>query len=177
MTGVNVAELNPKAEVLSSAALDMLLSVVRDKATPQKEYVAYCDRLASILAEEGLARLATPTKIVTPCGELIGLRPLDSQKLACVDIVRSGGIILEAVRKLAPDSKTAKILIQRDEETALPQLFYSKLPPEISELQVIMCDPMLGTGGSSLTAINVLKEAGVREENILFLNMLCALKA
>merc|ERR1719230_1422080 len=88
-----------------------------------------------------------------------------------VDIVRSGGILLEAVRKVAPDSKTAKILIQRDEETALPKLFYSKLPPNVAELSVILCDPMLATGGSALTAIDVLKEAGVKEESILFINV------
>merc|ERR1712151_490951 len=37
---------------------------------------------------------------------------------------------------------------------------------------VILCDPMLATGGSALSAIDVLKEAGVKEENILFLNVL-----
>merc|ERR1712187_302817 len=40
-----------------------------------------------------------------------------------------------------------------------------------SELDVILCDPMLATGGSALTAIGVLKEAGVKEETILFLNV------
>eukprot|EP00434_Breviolum_minutum_P044773 symbB.v1.2.040031.t3/scaffold6946.1/size14339/3 len=73
------------------------------------------------------------------------------------DIVRSGGILLEAVRKVLPDLKTAKILIQRDEETALPQLYYSKLPDGIETMQILLCDPMLGTGGSALTAI----EAGI----------------
>eukprot|EP00434_Breviolum_minutum_P044772 symbB.v1.2.040031.t2/scaffold6946.1/size14339/3 len=87
------------------------------------------------------------------------------------DIVRSGGILLEAVRKVLPDLKTAKILIQRDEETALPQLYYSKLPDGIETMQILLCDPMLGTGGSALTAIEVLKKAGVKEENILFINV------
>merc|ERR1712113_1236050 len=63
-------------------------------------------------------------------------------------------------------------LIQRDEATAEPKLFYSKLPPAMEELTVILCDPMLATGGSALTAIQVLKEAGVKEESILFLNVL-----
>ena len=48
--------------------------------------------------------------------------------------MRSGGILLEAVRRIAPDSKTAKILIQRDEATAEPKLFYAKLPPDVAEL-------------------------------------------
>ena len=97
-----------------------------------------------------------------------------SHTICGVDIVRSGGILLEAVRKVAPDSKTAKILIQRDEATAEPKLFYSKLPPAIGSLHVILCDPMLATGGSAAMAINVLKEAGVAEDKILFLNVLCA---
>jgi uracil phosphoribosyltransferase len=72
---------------------------------------------------------------------------------------------------VVPDSKTAKILIQRDEETAEPKLFYSKLPSDIADCHVMLCDPMLATGGSALTAIDVLKKAGVKEENILFLNV------
>ena len=98
----------------------------------------------SILAEEGLARLScvVPTTVETPCGTFEGLTPPPSTSVCAVDIVRSGGILLEAVRKVMPDSKTAKILIQRDEETALPKLFYSKLPPDIGELDVVLCDPM-----------------------------------
>ena len=127
----------------------------------------------SILAEEGLARLScvVPTTVETPCGTFEGLTPPPSTSVRAVDIVRSGGILLEAVRKVMPDSKTAKILIQRDEETALPKLFYSKLPPNIASLNVVLCDPMLATGGSAITAIEVLKKAGVAEESILFINV------
>ena len=99
----------------------------------------------TILAEEGLARLncVKPVTVTTPCGSYEGLSSPPSGTICGVDIVRSGGILLEAVRKIAPDSKTAKILIQRDEETALPKLFYSKLPPDIANLNVVLCDPMV----------------------------------
>lgn len=136
---------NRKAEVLSSPAISMLMSIIRDQRTCQADYVRASDRLMAILAE--------------------------GHNICAVDIVRSGGILLEAVRKVIPELKTAKILIQRDEATALPQLYYSKLPDGIEKLQVLLCDPMLGTGGSALTAIEVLKKAGVKEENILFINV------
>lgn len=148
---------NRKAEVLSSPAISMLMSIIRDQRTCQADYVRASDRLMAILAEEGIARLPS----VKPSGH----------NICAVDIVRSGGILLEAVRKVIPELKTAKILIQRDEATALPQLYYSKLPDGIEKLQVLLCDPMLGTGGSALTAIEVLKKAGVKEENILFINV------
>jgi uracil phosphoribosyltransferase len=47
-------------------------------------------------------------------------------------------------------------LIQRDEETAEPKHFYSKFPLSISEMEVILVDPMLATGGSLITALNVV---------------------
>ncbi|CAE6971220.1 uprt [Symbiodinium sp. CCMP2592] len=169
----SVPKENSKAEVLSSPGIHMLMTVIRDKRTDQAEYVRTVDRLMAILAEEGIARLPSvkPQVIETPCGTYQGVTSPDPHTICAVDIVRSGGILLEAVRRVLPELKTAKILIQRNEETALPMLYYSKLPPNISKLQIILCDPMLATGGSALMAIEVLKKAGVKEENILFINV------
>jgi len=166
--------MNPKAELLSSRAITMLFTIFRNKSATQRDFVSSADRLMTILAEEGLARLPSVVEktVTTPCGSYTGLSAPSTDQICCVDIVRSGCILLEAVRKVAPDSKTAKILIQRDEETALPKLFYSKLPDNITDLNVMLCDPMLATGGSALKAIEVLKDAGVKEENILFVNVL-----
>lgn len=169
-----VAKMNPKAELLSSRAITMLFTILREKSATQRDFVSSADRLMTILAEEGLARLPCVVEktVTTPCGLYTGLSAPPTDQICCVDIVRSGCILLEAVRKVAPDSKTAKILIQRDEETALPKLFYSKLPDGIKDMHVMLCDPMLATGGSALMAIEVLKAAGVKEDNILFLNVL-----
>jgi len=44
--------------------------------------------------------------------------------------------------------RIGKILIQRDEETALAKLFYAKLPEDIAERYVLLLDPMLGPSSS-----------------------------
>ena len=134
-----IAELHPNAVVLDSPAITMLFTIIRDKRTTQRDYVGASDRLMAMLAEEGLARLpcVAPTTVETPCGAYAGLAAPPSDRICGVDIVRSGGILLEAVRRIAPDSKTAKILIQRDEATAEPKLFYAKLPPDVAELMVL----------------------------------------
>ena len=131
-----IAELHPNAVVLDSPAITMLFTIIRDKRTTQRDCVGASDRLMAMLAEEGLARLpcVAPTTVETPCGAYAGLAAPPSDRICGVDIVRSGGILLEAVRRMAPDSKTAKILIQRDEATAEPKLFYAKLPPDVAEL-------------------------------------------
>jgi len=167
-----VSSLNPRAEVLTGKAVTMLLSMVRDQDANQRTFVAGADRLMNILAEEGIARLAQASRVVTPCGECNGLAHPETDKICVVDIIRSGGILVEAVRRLCPDCKTAKILIQRDEKTALPHMFYSKLPEGVADLpHVLLCDPMLATGGSALMAIKALRDAGVQEDRILFLNV------
>ena len=89
-----------------------------------------------MLAEEGLARLrgVVEKTVETPCGSYVGLAAVPTHTICCVDIVRSGGILLEAVRKVAPDSKTAKILIQRDEVCSLSQV------AEIAaDLAIVIC--------------------------------------
>jgi uracil phosphoribosyltransferase len=67
-----------------------------------------------------------------------------------------------------------KILCQRDEShpDKAAKLFYSKFPRDIAELEyVILVDPMLATGGSAMLAIETLIKEGVKEERILFLNV------
>ena len=70
--------------------------------------------------------------------------------------------------------RIGKILIQRDEETALPKLIYVKLPDDIQQRKVLLLDPMLATGGSACRAIKVLRDHNVPEENIVFLNLIAA---
>jgi len=168
---------HPNCKVLESRALTMLFTQIRDKNTAQLPYVQYSDRLMTILAEEGIAELCTEEVTVeTPCGQYKGLKMIDTDKLCAVSIVRSGDILLEAVRRLVPDVKVGKILMQRDEEDPekKAKLYYSKLPPNVDSMTVLLCDPMLATGGSALGAIKVLIDAKVPEDKILFLNTVAA---
>ena len=58
----------------------------------------------------------------------------------------------------------------RNEETAEPVLFYSKLPP-LANQTVVIVDPMVATGGSAICAINVLLEKGANINNMYFFNV------
>jgi uracil phosphoribosyltransferase len=88
--------------------------------------------------------------------------------------MRAGEAMEQGLRDCCRSIRIGKILIQRDEETALPKLFYAKLVPDIAERYVLLLDPMLATGGSAIKAIEVLLEHGVNEEKIIFLNIISA---
>jgi len=80
----------------------------------------------------------------------------------------------QGLRDCCRSVRIGKILIQRDEETSQPKLFYDKLPEDIADRWVLLLDPMLATGGSALMAVEVLKSRGVPEEHILFLNLIAS---
>ena len=169
-----------KLTVIQSRAVQYLLMKCRDKNTKGKEFMVYGDRLMRILAEEALCRLphVVPGKVETPCGSAHG--PVDDvaamSKICLVSVVRSGDILQEAVRQLEPGVAVGKILIQRDESTLdkRPVLYYKKLPKDIADRFVVLVDPMLATAGSAKMALSVLLDSGVKPENIMFLNLICA---
>ena len=81
----------------------------------------------------------------------------DPERIVAVSIMRSGDALLDVVRDIEPAVRVGKILIQRDESTIekKAKLFYCKVPSDIARQNVLLCDPMLATGGSALKAIEV----------------------
>ena len=127
-----------------------------------------------LLIEEALALLpSTPVTVETPCGPYTGCTLPEEHRICAVSILRAADCMLGEVRAMMPSVAVGKILIQRDEATALPQLMYSKLPPDVATRPVLLLDPMLATGGSAVAAVKVLVEAGVPPENIVFVNVVC----
>lgn len=67
-------------------------------------------------------------------------------KICGVSIMRAGESMEQALRECCRSVRIGKILIQRDEETSQPRLFYDKLPEDIADRWVLLLDPMLATG-------------------------------
>jgi uracil phosphoribosyltransferase len=67
-------------------------------------------------------------------------------KICGVSIMRAGESMEQALRECCRSVRIGKILIQRDEETSKPRLFYDKLPEDIADRWVLLLDPMLATG-------------------------------
>lgn len=168
------ADLHPNWTCLRpTAQRKAIATVIRDVTTPTEQFVFYADRLNRILIEEALEFLPYSRKEVrTPTHATydgIGF----CQKLCGVSIMRAGESMESGLRAVCRGCRIGKILIQRDEETATPKMYYSKLPEDIARRFVLLLDPMLATGGSANAAIDVLIENGVPEANIIFVNLVC----
>ncbi|KAJ3169168.1 Uracil phosphoribosyltransferase, synthesizes UMP from uracil [Geranomyces variabilis] len=166
----------PKQVVLldATAQLKALMSIIRGKTTQRGDFIFYSDRVIRLLVEEALNHLPFVEKeVTTPTGAKYN--GLGFKGHICgVSIMRAGEAMEQGLRDCCRSVRIGKILIQRDEETAQPTLYYAKLPPDIAERYVLLLDPMLATGGSANKAIEVLLDHGVPEERILFVNLICA---
>lgn len=158
-----------------TAQLRAMMTKIRDKNTGTGEFVFYADRVIRLLIEESLNELPFErTTIETPVPGCSYRGVKFSHKICGVSIVRAGESMENSLRAVCRACRIGKILIQRNEEDATPQLYYSKLPEDIADRFVLLLDPMLATGGSASKAIEVLKEKGVREEKIIFANLVAA---
>lgn len=68
-----------------------------------------------------------------------------------IDRMRHNFKSIQGLRDCCRSVRIGKILIQRDEETSKPRLFYAKLPEDIADRWVLLLDPMLATGRKTLS--------------------------
>ncbi|KZP05338.1 PRTase-like protein [Athelia psychrophila] len=155
-----------------TAQLEALYTIIRDKDTSRGDFLFYSDRIIRLLVEEALNHLPVVAKSVqTPTGATYDGLGFEG-KICGVSILRAGEAMEAGLREVCRSVRIGKILIQRDEETALPKLFYSKFPQDIASRYVLLLDPMLATGGSAMKAVEVLVEHGVPEDRIIFVNLI-----
>lgn len=120
--------------------------MIRDKDTDRADFIFYSNRIIRLLVEEGLNHLpVVEHTVTTPVGRTYaGL--MFQGKICGVSIMRAGEAMEQGLRDCCRSVRIGKILIQRDEETSKPKLFYDKLPEDIAERWVLLLDPMFATG-------------------------------
>jgi uracil phosphoribosyltransferase len=142
------------------------LSRLRDKNTPPAEFRQVVQRLAVLLAYEATQDLALrPVQIETPLTQMTGQAL--SQRVGLVPILRAGLGMVDPILNLIPTAEVWHLGLYRDEETALPVEYYSKLPQTEPVDVALIIDPMLATGGSATAAFSALNRWGVRTIKVL----------
>lgn len=154
--------------------LRAMMTIIRDKRTEKSEFVFYADRLIRLLIEEALNELPFEKKTVETPLDLPYEGAAFSHKICGVSIMRAGDSMENGLRAVCRGCRIGKILIQRNEETAEPMLLYTKLPSDIDHRFVIILDPACATSGSVCKAIEILKEHRVKEDKMVFVNLLAA---
>ena len=158
--------------VLDHPLIQHKLSILRDKNTGVKEFREIVGEISSLMCYEATRNLPTEEiEIDTPVSRA-KVHILSGKKLAIVPVLRAGLGMVDTMIALVPSAKVGHIGLFRDPDTHEPVKYYCKMPPDISERQVFIVDPMLATGGSASAAITFIKEYGCK--NITLMNIIAA---
>ncbi|KAK2730242.1 uridine kinase [Colletotrichum kahawae] len=143
-------------------------TIIQDIDTSGEDFIFYFDRLACLLIEQALNNVHfEETTIATPQGyKYNGL--VAKGNVSAVLVLRGGAAFETALKRVVPDMRTGRVLIQSNVRTGEPELHYLKLPDDIDEHEaVLLIDTQMASGGSALMAVQVLVDHGVAQEKIV----------
>ena len=148
------------------------IGYIRRTDTGTKDFRKTVSEIAMLICYEATRDLQmSEVKIQTPICETT-VKELKGKKMAVVPILRAGLGMVDGMLTLIPAAKVGHIGLYRDPETLKPVEYYCKLPADCAEREIFVVDPMLATGGSSVAAIQMLKEKGCK--NIHFMCIIAA---
>jgi len=99
--------------------------------------------------------------------EYAGLKP--SGEISAVVLLRGGGSLETGLKRVIPDCRAGRILIQTSWRSGEPELHFFRLIENVaSHERVLLLDPQMSSGGAALMAVRVLLDHGVQEKSIIF---------
>jgi uracil phosphoribosyltransferase len=142
------------------------LTVLRDERTDNATFRAALRELTSMLVYEALRDAASdPVPIRTPLAETVGSRLAKPPLL--VPVLRAGLGMVHEAHAAMPECHVGFVGVARDEDTAQPVPYLESLPDDLSDLPVMVLDPMVATGGSITYTIELLLRRGATDITVL----------
>ena len=158
--------------VINHPLVQHKLTIMRKKETSTAGFRRLLREISTLLCYEVTRDLELTMETIETPLTTIQAPVLEGKKLVFASILRAGNGLLEGMLDLVPSARVAHIGVYRDHETLEAIEYYFKAPEDVSNRLIIVVDPMLATGNSSIASIEKLKERGAR--NIRFLCLLAA---
>ena len=90
-------------------------------------------------------------------------------EVSAVVILRGGSCLETGLRRVIPECKSGRMLIQTNYRTGEPELHYLNLPNDIADhSSVLLLDAQMSSGGAALMAVRILLDHGVPEGKVVF---------
>lgn len=161
-----------KVLIMDHPLVQHKISFIRRTDTGTKDFRQTIGEIAMLICYEATRDLPlSDVEIETPICKAT-VKELKGRKMAIIPILRAGLGMVDGILNMVPAAKIGHIGLYRDPETLQPVEYYCKLPADCAERDVFVVDPMLATGGSAVSAIQMLKDKGCR--NIRFMCILAA---
>ncbi|HOW37654.1 MAG TPA: uracil phosphoribosyltransferase [Candidatus Izemoplasmatales bacterium] len=148
--------------IINHPLIEHKMAIIRNKATDTKTFRENVNEIGSLVTYEITRDLATrPVEVETPITKTVC--QVLAKEVVIVPILRAGLGMVDGIQLVIPTAKIGHIGLYRDEATLKPVEYYVKLPNEVLNATILVVDPMLATGGSSVAAINAIKARGGKD--------------
>jgi uracil phosphoribosyltransferase len=145
------------------------ISLLRDDNISVKAFRELTKEISTLLAFEATANFEVENKPMTCWSGNISAPMLADKQPTLVPILRAGLGMLEGSLVALPCAKISVVGLQRNEETLQPESYYQNVVGDIAERKAMIIDPMLATGGTALSTIDLLKSSGCKNIIAIFL--------
>ncbi len=161
-----------EAFIMDHPLIQHKIGYIRRKETGTKDFRQTIGEIAMLICYEATRHLQlAEVEVETPICKTIA-KELKGKKMAIIPILRAGLGMVDGMLTMIPAAKVGHIGLYRDPKTLEPVEYYCKIPADCAEREVFVVDPMLATGGSSVAAIQMLKNKGCK--NIHFMCIIAA---
>ncbi len=140
------------------------LAVARDASTPSTLFRSAMTELGRWLTYEAIRDWLpmTDATVHTPLAECSATFINPEVPVVVMPILRAGLALLEGAQAVLPLASIYHVGFVRDEATLEPSCYLNRLPDEINATtRVLITEPMLATGGTSVAAMAELVQRGV----------------
>jgi uracil phosphoribosyltransferase len=160
-----------RVTVIAHPLVQYNLGRLRDKRTEPEDFRRSLAQVAALMIYEATRSLETRSvSVTTPLSKTTAQKL--SREVVLVPVLRAGLGMLNAILDLIPNARVGFIGLKRHEQTLKASVYHKSLPENLSNFEVILIDPMLATGGSSVAALNLLAERKAR--HIRMVNLVAA---
>jgi len=145
------------------------ISLLRQHDQSTRSFRQLSNEIGSLLTYEATKDLELEDYQLQGWNGRVTGQQIKGKKATVVPILRAGIGMLDGVLELTPSAKISVVGLYRDEETLEPVSYFEKLAGKIEERMALIIDPMLATGGSMESTIDLLKKAGCKDIRALIL--------
>lgn len=145
------------------------LGLMRRADISTKNFRELAQEIGALLTYEATKDFLLQKETIQGWAGPVTVERITGKKVTIVPILRAGMGMLEGVLTLIPGARVSVVGQVRNEETLEASTYLEKLVGELDQRMAMIVDPMLATGGSLISTIELLKKAGSTEIRALIL--------
>lgn len=157
-----------QVKIIDHPLIQHKITIMRKKDTSSADFRKLLEEITMLMGYEITRDLPLEdVDIETPIQKTIS-KKLTGKKIGIVPVLRAGFGMVQGLLDLIPSARIGVIGLYRDPKTLKPVEYYCKLP-NTENRSFVVVDPMLATGGSSVAAIQMLKDRGAKDIRLMCL--------